>query len=278
MNDVRTLFESVLTDPPPDTLDLDHVIARGTRRRAVRRAVTAGAGLAATLMIGTGFAYVAMPGDTDTAPPATVEPTPTIRRTAAPLRGSGTGIGEWSFGDAAGEVITEMTRSFGAPDWDSAWDQLEPAPAGFAVDGDDPLSPSWDHRQARTVCWQSLCAAFGGETVKAATFRGWELARSPSWNDYEPVDATQPQIRLADSGIALGDTWAELSAAYPDVVPGGGEGASLTIDDPPWPGIFDGVGEWRLSGTWDSSRPRYAPPGAEVTRMSAGEGLEPGCC
>jgi hypothetical protein len=80
VNDVRTLFESVLTDPPPDTLDLDRVVARGTRRRTVRRAVAAAAGLAAALVIGTGAALVATPGDTDTAPPATdpttVEPTP----------------------------------------------------------------------------------------------------------------------------------------------------------------------------------------------------------
>ncbi|GEP35890.1 hypothetical protein NSZ01_36580 [Nocardioides szechwanensis] len=68
MNDVRTLFEGLVADPPPDPLDLDQVVARGTHRRRVRRAVTAGAGLAAALVVGSGIAVVAMPDDTKTAP------------------------------------------------------------------------------------------------------------------------------------------------------------------------------------------------------------------
>ncbi|WP_134741321.1 hypothetical protein [Nocardioides sp. 503] len=81
MNDVRTLFESVVVDAPPDTLDLDQVVARGTRRRTVRRAVTAGAGLAAALVIGSGIAYVATPDDDRTAPPVG---DPTTGVTSAP--------------------------------------------------------------------------------------------------------------------------------------------------------------------------------------------------
>ncbi|WP_193611342.1 hypothetical protein [Nocardioides lijunqiniae] len=71
MNDVRTLFESVLTDPPPDPLDVERVVARGTRRRTVRRAVTGAAGLAAVLVVGGGIALVATPGEDRMAPPVT---------------------------------------------------------------------------------------------------------------------------------------------------------------------------------------------------------------
>jgi hypothetical protein len=81
VNDVRMLFESVLTDPPPDTLDLDRVVARGTRRRTVRRTVAAGAGVAAALVIGSGIAYVATPDDDRTAPPIS---DPTTAPAAAP--------------------------------------------------------------------------------------------------------------------------------------------------------------------------------------------------
>lgn len=229
-------------------------------------------------MVGAGITVLAMPDDTRTQPPTNQ---PSQVPSTAPeqiLDATATGIGEWEFGDPADEVITDMTESFGAPDDDTAWDELDQVADGFSVNGGDSLSATWDHRQLRTVCWQSLCAVFGGDTVAAATFRGWALTSIPEWNDYEPVDVTQPRIALAGSGITLGDTWADFQAAYPDAVPRGAEGASLGIAHPPWPGIFDGADEWRLSGTWDYTRPRYAPPGSEVTRMSAGEGPEPGCC
>ncbi|MDP2774416.1 MAG: hypothetical protein Q8O61_12760, partial [Nocardioides sp.] len=74
-NDVRPLFESLVADPPPDPLDLDAVVARGTHRRRVRRVVTAGAGLAAALVVGSGVAVLALPDDTRTAPPATPQAT-----------------------------------------------------------------------------------------------------------------------------------------------------------------------------------------------------------
>ncbi|MDP2775685.1 MAG: hypothetical protein Q8O61_19180 [Nocardioides sp.] len=73
MNDVRPLFESLVADPPPDPLDLNAVVARGAHRRRVRRTVTAGVGLAAALVVGSGVAVLALPDDTRTAPP-TVEP------------------------------------------------------------------------------------------------------------------------------------------------------------------------------------------------------------
>ena len=71
MNDVRMLFEDLVADAPPDPLDLDRVIARGTRRREVRRTVTAGAGLAVALVVGTGIAFVATSDEGRTAPPFT---------------------------------------------------------------------------------------------------------------------------------------------------------------------------------------------------------------
>lgn len=50
------------------------------------------------------------------------------------------------------------------------------------------------------------------------------------------------------------------------------------VTDTPWPGIVDGVGAWRLSGTWDYAHPDRVPDDAVTTRRSAGEGPEPGCC
>ena len=91
-------------------------------------------------------------------------------------------------------------------------------------------------------------------------------------------DLQLPDVRLADTGIGLGDSWKRLHAAYPRTVVTGAEGASLAVQKTPWPGIFDGVAGWRLSGIWDFERPTHVPGGAVVTRLSGGQGPEPGCC
>lgn len=75
MNDIRPIFEGLVADPPPDPLDLDAVVARGTHRRRVRRVLAAGAGLAAALVVGSGVAVLALPDDTRTVPPATPQAT-----------------------------------------------------------------------------------------------------------------------------------------------------------------------------------------------------------
>lgn len=190
------------------------------------------------------------------------------------------GLGEWQFGDTAAPALADMTEWFGQPDYDPGWDEFvqNPADGRWYAGGVDPLAPAWEHRFFRVACWQSLCSLFGGPSEAKATFRGWELSRWQSWNGYADVDESEPRIALEGSGIQIGDTWSDFKEAYPQAVPGGGEGNSLVIDNPPWPGIFDGVWAWRLEGAWDPNRPRNAPADAAITRMSGGTGPEPGCC
>ena len=190
------------------------------------------------------------------------------------------GLGEWQFGDPATPVLADMTEWFGPPDYDPGWDEFVQGQADgrWYAGADDPLAPAWEHRFFRVACWQSLCSLFGGPSEAEAVFRGWELSRWQSWNGYADVDESEPRIALEGSGIQIGDTWSDFQEAYPQAVPGGGEGYSLVIDNPPWPGIFDGVWAWRLDGVWDPSRPTDAPPDAVITRMSGGTGPEPGCC
>ena len=78
----------------------------------------------------------------------------------------------------------------------------------------------------------------------------------------------------SSSRIELGDTWADFRA-YPTAVPGQAEGNALVIDDPPWPGIFDGVWGWRLMGNGNAGA-THPKTGDGV--CAAGEGPEPGCC
>jgi hypothetical protein len=87
-----------------------------------------------------------------------------------------------------------------------------------------------------------------------------------------------PKPNSKRTGIRLGSTWADLQSAYPGVEAGGAEGASLAVDNRPWDGIFDGVADWCLSGVWNPDRPNFAPSDAQVTRLLAGDGPEPGCC
>ncbi|MGZ8738222.1 MAG: hypothetical protein ACXWW7_13735, partial [Nocardioides sp.] len=98
------------------------------------------------------------------------------------------------------------------------------------------------------------------------------------WSEYAGVDATSPEVTLAGTGIRLGDSWKALHAAYPSTGVAGAEGNSLAVADTPWEGIFDGAAAWRLSGEWDFEHPTTAPSDATVSRISAGEGPEPGCC
>lgn len=220
--------------------------------------------------------------------------------TASPdLRASGVGLGSWRFGDSSEMVLRGLRNQLGKPDSDTGWEHFlsrhevwEPVLAMYAAEGldlpaeegpswyrsDDTVGEAWEYPVFRAVCWSALCVTFGGEGEESMAFRGWELSTWSSWDRPREVDASRPTVSLEGSGIRIGSSWNAFESAYPTSLVGGAEGGSLAIDNPPWPGFFDGVANWRLSGDWSAERPHEAPPDATVTRMSAGEGPEPGCC
>ena len=208
--------------------------------------------------------------------PSSTSPTPTSV-VGGPLEVSGSGVGTQPFGTDAEEVLAEMTARFGEPDrtlGPRRYARIQGSDRWYDT-ADDPLSPSWDYPVFAETCWAALCLVLGGAEPDSLRLRGWVLAE-PGFA--KPHDPPRPDVRLAGTGLRLGDSWKRLHAAYPDTVVHGAEGASLAVVDTPWPGFTDGVAAWRLSGTWDYTHPTRAPAGAVVIRLSGGEGPQPGCC
>jgi hypothetical protein len=189
-------------------------------------------------------------------------------------------VGTQPFGADADAVRAAVVDRLGEPDLTLGPERYARAAGSdsWVRDGADPMSPAWRYRVALVDCWAGFCLLFGGDDVGSLKLRGWELSRQSRWGAGGAEDGPGPDVRLAGSDLRLGDTWAQLHAAYPRATGAGGEGASLVVADTPWPGISDGVGAWRLSGSWDYQRPNHVPADSVVTRLSAGEGPEPGCC
>lgn len=211
-----------------------------------------------------------------TAPPTTA-PAPTA------LQVSGNRVGEFDFGTDSDRVISGLQARFGSPTEDSGWQRFlstaelsepEYGEAGKFYEDDDHLGASWRYRSHRRVCWKTLCLEFGGNSEGNGELRGWDLSL-PYDQSASPADL---DVEIAGSGIRLGSTWGQVQAAYPGLTVSGGEGGSLTIMDPPFPGFFDGAGVWRLTGRSDSANPNSAPPSSTISRLTGGEGPEPGCC
>ena len=268
---------------------LGAIVRDGRRRRTVRRtrdAVAVAAAVAVVVGAGVVGAHGLLSDDAGPGPslPAPVgtpseSPTPVAPRTVAV---SGSGVGTQPFGADADQVRTAVTARLGDPDL-SVGPERSARVAGsdrWVRDGADPMSPSWRYPVASVSCWGGFCLLFGGDDADSLRFRGWEVSRQSRWTrSGDAATAAQDiDVRLGGSRIGLGDTWADLHAAYPATTVGGGEGASLVVHHTPWPGISDGVGAWRLSGSWDYQRPNHVPADAVITRLSAGEGPEPGCC
>ena len=194
---------------------------------------------------------------------------------------SGDGVGGVAFGTGADETRAALTEALGDPDLTlgpSRYSRIPGADGWYERAGDE-ISPSWRYRVASVSCWGRFCAIFGGGREGSLRLRGWELADHNRWDDSGTSGAgAEPDVRLVDTGITLGDSWETLQAAYPGTVAEGAEGASLGVGNTPWPAIFDGAAGWRLSGAWDYEHPTKVPAGAVVTRLSGGEGPEPGCC
>lgn len=198
----------------------------------------------------------------------------------ARLELSGSAVGSFGFGSDGDTVVSDLSRRFGPPDVSvgpKRYHRQDGRHEWFA-DKQDPLSEAWSYPVLSVSCWQALCLLFGGTADGELALRGWELASFNRWAGSGEVDQGSPEVSLAETGIRLGDSWKALHEAYPATTVSGGEGNSLTVQNAAWDGIFDGVGAWRLSGQWDFEHPTSAPPGATVTRLSAGEGPEPGCC
>lgn len=232
------------------------------RRRLTLRTAIAATTVAAAVALA-GCAAPAAPGSERPSPPAAVEV-------------SGQGVDGLDFGTGRSEVVAALSARLGEPDTTDGPTRFSRIPGHdgwFEVAGDN-ISPAWAYEYAARTCWGDLCLVFGGQRAEELALRGWALAHVTG------TPPTQPSydVRVAGSGLRLGDTWAEVREAYPNTVVDGGEGASLAIRDLPWPAFTDGVGAWRLSGNWDFEHPHRAPADAQLIRISAGEGPEPGCC
>lgn len=269
--------------PPPPT---DAILAAGRARRRSRRTrsafvIAASVAVVAGSLVGVAGLVADDGGRTTPGPADSPTPTPDVKVPAGPLEVSGSGIAGQPFGADADKVLADVTARFGEPDLTTGPEQysrIDGQDGWFEVAG-DPISPSWGYPVASVSCWAELCLIFGGDDADSLQLRGWELADYRRWPGPElPPDAEPVDVRLADSGVTLGDSWELLHAAYPKTVVAGGEGASLTVRNTPWPAISDGAGTWRLSGVWDYTEPAKVPDEAVVTRLSGGEGPEPGCC
>ena len=268
--------------PPPPT---NAIVTDGRRRRTVRRSQGLIALAASVAVVAGGLIGLnrLLSGDApgSSSDPATNASDPLATVVGGPLDVSGSGVGTQPFGTDADEVLAAVGARFGEPDLTLGPQRYVRIPGSDAwfEDADDPLSPSWQYPITSVTCWETLCLVFGGDAVDTLQLRGWELAQHRRWSGFEErKDLHSPDVRLVGTGIRLGDSWKRLHAAYPGTVVGGAEGASVAVHNTPVHGVFDGVAGWRLSGQWDYAHPTEAPAGAVVTRLSGGEGPQPGCC
>ena len=279
---LREEGERLDVPPPP----VDAILAGGRSRRRSHRTRRVVALAAAVVVVAGGLVGVSRLVAEDgrglsPAPADTPSSGPSTPVTGGPLDVSGSGVGTLPFGVDADEVVAAVSAQLGEPDLTEGPQRYVriPGSESWFEDGNDPLSLSWQHPITSVTCWGGLCLVFGGDEADTLTLRGWELAQHRRWSSSEEAEELQlPDVRLARTGIRLGDSWEKLHAAYPKTVVGGAEGASVSVRNTPWTGIFDGVAGWRLSGQWDYAHPTRAPEGAVVTRLSGGEGPEPGCC
>ena len=231
----------------------------------------------------------AAPGDGGGGPPTAPDPAPT--RVQAPegppeeapvaVTVARTAVGESSFGDPREDTVSALTEHLGEPDLQVPPQQFEQVDdrGEWYESADDQISPRWAHPVFSATCWDGLCVMFGGPSTAELALRGWELSTYNRWSpEVRETGAPEPGVVLAGSEITLGDPWTALHAAYPTTRLGWAEGGTLGVEGAPWRTIFDGVDGWRVSGYADRHHPDRAPDDAVVTRLSAGEGPEPGCC
>jgi hypothetical protein len=143
---------------------------------------------------------------------------------AGALEVSGKGVGPHTFGTDAEEVLAAVSARFGEPDLSLGPQHYDRVPGSDAwfEDGGDPLSPSWRYPVTSVACWGVLCLILGGADADSLKLRGWELAQRRRWSGFDEMpDLRVPDVRLAGTGVRLGDSWKRLHAAYPRTVVGG---------------------------------------------------------
>ena len=117
--------------------------------------------------------------------------------TDAGLEVRGNGIGAFTFGAPADQVIAAMTARFGAPGDDTGW---EPQPTPCDEMGVDNRSITWG--------WITLTFSNGPTRYAPA-----ETNHLMSVSLYDPGDSTPvPDVRASDGEALIGTTLAELQA------------------------------------------------------------------
>ncbi len=284
---------------PPGDPRLDEVYRRGEVLRSRRhRRLLAGSSAIAVVLTVVGLNIVLDDSTDETRPvdvvgetSTTIESTSTSSTTSTEpvhttLAVTGGSVGANPFGVPAERAADDVRSILGDPDADSGWmrwwspDEMDQPPIGgegrfFASQVDD-LGPSAPYRWVRNVCWDGFCIHLGGSSELDRTLRGWSLSAE---HDSPPPDPSSMPVTLTSGNLTLGSSWAEVQAAFASATAVGAEGLSIAIEGLPFPTINDGVGGWRLEGLSPPAPDQPEPePSARLTRLSAGEGPEPGCC
>jgi hypothetical protein len=216
-----------MSKQPTDAEYAVPVAGPGGRRRTVRR--TQGlVALAASVAVVAGGTVglnrlLSDHGPGSSSDPASNASAPSASVVVGPLDVSGSSVGTLPFGTDAGEVLAAVAARLGEPDLTVGPQRYFRIPGSDAwyEAADDPLSPSWRYPITSVTCWDTLCLIFGGDAADTLQLRGWELAQRRRWSGFEVrKDLHSPDVRLARTGIGLGDSWERLHAAYPGTVIG----------------------------------------------------------
>ncbi len=172
----------------------------------------------------------------DTTAATTIPPTTVPAPIVFTLRGDG--IGPFSLGIPAGELIDAMTTQFGpaSSDTGAEYPTVDPLGGYTSADGEMGFFAPF----GRTVCWSfQFCAEFGGADAATQTFVGWTYG--------EATGATL----AATSGVTIGSRWSDFPAMVVDsggcytVGSGTIDGISLTLQsDVIAFGSFDDLGNY----------------------------------
>lgn len=146
-----------------------------------------------------------------TVPVLTVPATTTVPETdAAGLRGDG--LGAWTFGQPAADVLAAMEAAWG-PSQRAAFTEVVRMPELVDPNNAAGFWAAWVYPVGQSACWGDashvgLCAYFGGPTDATVTFRGWLIA--------DPVPG---KLEFVDEyGVAVGATLQQAGGSISHLV------------------------------------------------------------